>query len=153
AEQLFLPLELRGRLVGTRDRAEQLAAWEEVDRFLAALGFRAEAELEGLRYGSGWGKLRAVEQLAAKQRLLAALAEQVEPAMGAAYRALALRGLVKRYYAQAKKGPPLRRQALTPKPMERTLATVFGGDWLAFLNYLGEEPHPDERVATSLPEP
>lgn len=153
AERLFLPLELRGRLAGTLDLAEQLDAWTRADAFLDALGFHVGAELGRLRYGSGWSRLRVPEQVAAKQGLLAALAEQVEPTMGARYRALLLRELVERYYVRAKKGPPLRRQALTPKPMERVLATVFGGDWLAFLDYLGEEPHPDERVATSLPEP
>ena len=71
---------------------------------------------------------------------------------GARYRALRLLPLLKRYYAKAKKdGMVLRRRALT-REFEATLSGFFGGDWLALLDYLGEQPHPDEHVATALPE-
>ena len=43
-------------------------------------------------------------------------------------------------------------QVLT-KPLQQTLCAYFGGDWLAFLRYIGEQPHPEERIATTLPEP
>ena len=35
----------------------------------------------------------------------------------------------------------MRRRALT-RELEATLSGFFGGDWLALLNYVGEEPHP-----------
>lgn len=41
--------------------------------------------------------------------------------------------------------------ALT-REFEATLSGFFGGDWLALLDCLGEEPHPDEHVAIALPE-
>jgi len=37
------------------------------------------------------------------------------------------------------------------KALERSLSALFGGDWLAFLDYLGEEPHAEEQVVTQLP--
>ncbi len=67
-------------------------------------------------------------------------------------RAFRLLPLLERYYAKAKKdGRVLRRRALT-RELEGTLSGFFGGDWLALLGYLGEEPHPDEHIATTLPD-
>jgi hypothetical protein len=151
-ETLFLPFELRGRLVGAKSREEQLQSWEKVDGFLAALGFEVQAELAIMRYGGGWHRLQAPAQVEAKQRLLGTMAHQVEPEMGARYRAYRIQELVRGYYQKAKKGGQVkRRQALT-KALERTLSGFFGGDWLAWLAYLGEQPHPDEQIATALPE-
>ena len=48
-------------------------------------------------------------------------------------------------------GRALRGRVLT-RELERTLCAYFGGGWFRFLDYLGEEPHPDEQVATALPE-
>ena len=59
--------------------------------------------------------------------------------------------LVERYYAKAKNGRAKRRHVVT-KDHWRTLAAFFGGDWLGFVEYLGEQPHEDERVVTALPE-
>jgi len=50
-----------------------------------------------------------------------------------------------------KEGRALRQRVLTRKLDELTLSAFFGGDWLAFLKYIGEEPHPKEHVATALP--
>jgi hypothetical protein len=80
-------------------------------------------------------------------------AEQLDPTvLGGRYRARRLLPLVSRYYAKAQKdGRVLRRRVLT-RDLESTLSGFFGGDWLAFLDYLGEEPHPEEHVATAVPE-
>jgi hypothetical protein len=149
-EQLFAPFELRGRLVGTTSREEQLASWTSVDEFLAALGLCLDDELAVMRYGGGWGRLRAAEQLAAKQRLLAALAAQAD-GIAVRYRAYRLIPLIARYYDKSKRGPALRRQVLT-RPLEKTMSGFFGGDWLRFLGYLGEEPNPGEEIVTAIPE-
>lgn len=150
-EALFLPFALRGWLAGTHSREEQRALWNEVDAFYNVLGLAVDDELAVMRYGCGWSKLRASAQFAAKQRLLAALARQAVPEMGARYRAVRLHALIEGYYKKAKDGRVRRRQALT-KPLQRTLSGFFGGDWLALLDYLAEEPHPDEQVVTALPE-
>lgn len=104
-----------------------------------------------LRFGSGWSRLRAPQQLERKHAFLAALAREVDQWDAAPFRAYQLHSLVRRYYDKGKKGPPARRQVLA-KAHERLLSAYFGGDWLAFLAYLGEDPHPDERLATTLPE-
>ena len=53
------------------------------------------------------------------------------------YRTFRIGQLADRYYAKAKNGQALRKRVLT-KPLGRTLTAYFGGDWLAFLAYLGE---------------
>ncbi len=149
-EQLFAPIELRGRLVGTKSAEDQLAAWVEVDEIVAALGLELGDEFAVLRYGGGWGQLRAPEQLAAKQRLLAAMAFQANEQMAPRYRAYRLAPLIARYYSKAKGGQALRKAVLT-RVLEKTLAGFFCGDWLRFLHYIEESPHPNEEVTTAIP--
>lgn len=150
ASRLFRPLLLRGPLLGKQDQPRQ--DWQDTERFLDLLGFDVSDALGPLRYGSGWGKLTAGQQLQAKQGLLHALAAQVGMSQAARYRALCLQTLISRYYEQADKGRSTRQRVLA-KNVERVLAGFFGGDWLDFLAYLGEPPHPDDRIATALPEP
>jgi hypothetical protein len=149
-EQLYIPFELRGRLAGTKDRDDQLGSWAAFDDLLAALRTDVADELAVMRYGAGWGQLRSADQLAAKQRVIAALAAQSTPLMAPLYRAHRLRPLIARYYEKAKGGKARRKQVLT-RSLERTLSGFFGGDWLGFLHYLGEEPHPDEEIVTAIP--
>jgi hypothetical protein len=113
-------------------------------------------EFAALRPGGGWSKRNGAEQRAAKAALADTLrreAERLGPALlGERYRTHRLLPLVSRYYVKAKKdGRVLRRSALT-RGLEDTLSGFFGGDWLAFLDYLGEEPHPDEHIDTAVPE-
>ncbi len=139
-----------------KSRERRWARWREVDTFFSALDLGVEPEFSALRPGGGWSRLRAAEQLSAKVTLAEAIrrgAERAGPTwLGARYRAFRLLPLLRRYYAKANKdGRVLRRRALT-REFEATLSGFFGGDWLALLNYLGEDPHPDEHVATALPE-
>jgi hypothetical protein len=150
---LFLPFELRGHQAGARPREEQLKSWSEVDLILEVLGFSVAEELAIMRYGGGWHKLRAYEQFQAKQRLLAALANQASKAMASQYRSHRIRYLVEQYYKKAKTGGQAKRKQVVTKQFERTLMGYFGGDWLAFLNYIGEQPHPEEQIVTGLPQP
>ena len=147
----------RGEIDSTeKGRERRLARWRESETFLSALGFKVEPEFAAMRPGGGWSKLRGTEQRAAKAALGAALrrdAEHLGPTLlGGRYRGHRLLPLVSRYYAKAQKdGRVLRRRVLT-RDLESTLSGFFGGDWLAFLDYLGEEPHPEEHVATAVPE-
>lgn len=150
-DQLYVPLELRGPASGAKSAEDQLALWASFDELAAALGLRLDQELAVMRRGGGWGRLRAPQQLEAKLRLLAALAAQAGPGLAARYRAYRLRPLIARYYEKSKKAPALRRQTLT-KPLQATLSGFFGGNWLAFLDYLGEEPNPAEEIVTAIPE-
>lgn len=150
-ERLLQPLELRGPLTGLKSRDEQIAAWAKVDQFLHDLDLDVAAELTVMRYGGGWGRLSSAEQIEAKQRLIGAVARQVSAMTASRYRAGLLQTLIGQYYNKAKKRPPTRRQVVSNRPLQRILAAYFGGDWLAFLAYINEAPHQDERIATVLP--
>lgn len=150
-ESLCLPFQLRGPLAGEKSREQQLEAWGEVDAFYSALGFGVEEELSVMRYGGGWHRLDAAGQLAAKLRLLEALGAQTKVEMGARYRAHRILPLVHNYYKKAKKDGRAKRKQVVTKELEKALSAYWGGDWLSFLNYLGEEPHPEEQVVTALP--
>ena len=140
-----------------KSREERKRRWRAAEDFFAAVGFDVEDRLSVLRPGGGWTRLRAAEQLAAKVALGDAIqseAARVGPlALGSRYRAVRLKPMLERYYAKAdRRGRALRQRVLT-RELEVTLTAFFGGDWLAFLDYVGEEPHPEEHVATALPEP
>ncbi len=150
-DALFEPFILRGRLVGNKSREDQLKRWSAVDLLFQELGLEVSQELAVMRYGGGWHKLRSQEQIAAKQQMLSALACQIEPALATRYRVHCFHVLLEHYYKKADvTGRVKRKQALT-KPLERTLSGYFAGDWLAFLEYIGEEPHPEEQIVTVLP--
>jgi hypothetical protein len=70
--------------------------------------------------------------------------------VGVRYRAYRLGQVVERYYAKAKNGKARRKGVLT-KGTGRTLTAYFGGDWLAFLDYVGEEVDPAEEIIQALP--
>jgi hypothetical protein len=149
---LYRPLKLRSTEPPEGGREEKLQAWQSVEDWYRDLGIQVADELAVLRHGGGWSRLRSAEQLAAKERLLLALDRAVTPEISARYRVRATRKLIERYYTKAKRGAPTMRQLLT-KEHQPTLCAFFGGDWLAFLRYIGEQPHPNERIATALPEP
>jgi hypothetical protein len=103
------------------------------------------------RFGGGWSKLRTGEQVEAKAALLQSLASAANAETTLTFRMLRVQELLRRYYTRKERGPPTMRQVLT-KEFQRTLSAYFGGDWLAFLRYIGEQPHPEERIAEALPE-
>jgi hypothetical protein len=151
-EELSRPFELRGGLAGMLSEEEHIQAWAGVDEFSRGLGFPELEEMAALRHGGGWHRLKGTaEQVEAKRLLLAALAREASPSMGARYRARAVFPLIEQYYKKAKAdGRVKRKQALT-KAFQSLLVGFFGGDWLALVEYVGEEPHPEEQIVTALP--
>jgi hypothetical protein len=149
---LVAPFDLRGPAPPKGDASEQQEAWAEIESFYSAMGVDGGEPFRAMRYGNGWSRLRSAEQLAIKQALIREIRRSITGALGARYRAWTTGALIDRYYAKAKKSPPLMRQVLT-KALQRTLCAFFGGDWLAFVRYLGEQPHPEEQIAAALPEP
>lgn len=148
---LYEPFGLRGEQTAKLNKETEISRWEEASRFFEDLGFDVNDELSAMRYGSGWSELSAAERLAAKRRLSVALAEQAHPEAAALYRARCLLALNRRYYSKANaEGHALAEKVLTGK-LELTVSGFFGGGWLDFLDYLGEEPHPEERVVRVLP--
>ncbi len=148
---LLAPIELRSQSAGTIPPEEAKKTWAGVEETLADLGLDVADELAVLRYGSGWSRLKAEEQRRAKVAFVARLAPQVGIETAKRFRAMRLGGLVARYYAKAKRGAPTQRQVVT-RALGQIVAAHFGGDWLAFLDYLGEAPAPGEEITTALPE-
>jgi hypothetical protein len=149
---LFLPFELRGSQAGIGTREEQLQKWEKVDEFYSSLGYSVSEQLAAMRYGSGWHRLRAAQQIEVKKQLLTAIEVQTKPMTLSLYRLYRFQELVTQYYKKAKNGRVLRRHVIT-KPLQRTLSGFFAGNWMSLLAYLDEEPHPDEQVVQALPTP
>jgi hypothetical protein len=165
-EALYLPLLLRGPKVGAYHGQTARLIWREATAAVTALAGDLGPALGRLGPDSAWSRLRVDEQRAAKLRYVHALQGRVatpsatQPLDGAIdsallaarYRAGRLAALVRRYYrVAADGGQALSRRVLT-RAHERTLAAYFGGSWLAFLDYLGEGPDPNEAIVTALPE-
>jgi hypothetical protein len=152
-EGILAPFELRGPLLGKYDHEEERAAWTAATRFMLELGFHLTPEFDVLRDGRRWALMHGREQIQAKVELLNALTDQLDGTQAVRYRVASIRKLLEGYYQRSAKGPALKRRVISSKPLERILSGFFGGDWLAFLEYAGEKPHPDERVAQALPSP
>jgi hypothetical protein len=148
---LFLPLEMRANWSGLKSREEHLSAWAEVDRLVAALGLKLDSELAAMRYGAGWGRLSSKAQTQAKQNLISSIADQTTEALARRFRAFCCLDLVMHYYSRAQDGRATRKRALNRVTDKKCLVAFFHGDWLRFLQYLGETPHPDEQVALAIP--
>ena len=155
AEGLVAPLNLRGPLSGVLESQARDAAWSDARARFSELGlftWPVRAALATLTPGNGWSRLTSNQQATAKQALVHALAGAVDAATVARWRVTQLRPLIDRYYTKAKKDQPAARAVLT-KALQPSLAAFFGGDWLVFLDYLGEQPARDEQIVTALPEP
>lgn len=151
ADLLLEPIFMRVEESGTMTRDEHASRWTEIRAAFADLGLSVDAELHPYSWGGAWARFSAEEQLAAKGRLLAVIASQLDANTIRRFRARATKALVTQYYAKAKGGRAKRKQVIT-KGLAPWLAGFFGGDWLALVRYLGEEPHEEERIVTALPE-
>ena len=148
-EDLFLPLKLRGfTWLGKKTVEEQAKSWNTIDPLYTALGLDT-APLDAFRPATGWSR-HTSEDIVALRQALAESWTHAPDDVGARYRAYRIGQLVERYYTKAKHGQALRKGVLT-KVFGRTLTAYFGGSWLAFLGYLGEEPHGSEEVVQALP--
>jgi hypothetical protein len=150
-DEILGPVFLRVEELGLLGREDFLLRWSEMAETFAAIGLSAENELAPFAWGRGWGRLTGEQQLEAKQNLLTKVAEEITIGLIRRRRAWTVGKLIAQYYAKAKKGRAKRKQVIT-KDYARVLAGYFGGDWLRFVAYLGEQPHEEERVVTALPE-
>jgi hypothetical protein len=142
-EHLLAPVRLRVDEGGMLERAEFVERWSAYERALADLRLDVAAALAPFRWGGGWSRHDAERQVTAKMALLTTLGATVDVEVLRRHRARATRALVTQYYAKAKKGRAKRRQVLT-KELARSLAAFFGGDWLAFVRYLGDHARAKE---------
>jgi hypothetical protein len=150
---IYRPFIIRSDCAGL-SREEQLELWSKVEANYGLLGVNVRAALAVFKFGGGWSKLRAPEQISARERLLEALAASLGEGTPSLHRIARIQGLLHRYYQRAKRGAtaPKMRQVLS-KDFQKVVSGFFGGDWLSFLRYIGETAHPDERIAKALPEP
>lgn len=61
--------------------------------------------------------------------------------------------LVNRYYLKASPQGQAEKSRVLNKETEESLIAAFGGDWLSFVEYIGETPSKNEKTITSIPEP
>lgn len=150
-DELCLPLKLRSiTRTSVKTPTEQRKYWKgRVEPIYRAFGF-ADAEVAQFGVATGWGTLNA-EGVTARRSALVAAWSRADLEAAARLRTHRIGLLVDQYYAKAKRGSARRRQVVT-KAYEPILSGYFGGDWLAFLSYLGEQPHPGEQLISTLPE-
>ena len=148
---LWLPLQIRSSLLGTLGPEEFQKRWQQARTFYQTVGFRCENELQGLGYGRGWHKFTAAEQTDRKLALIGSVRTNCPIHVGARFRLYRIRHLVERYYSKANAVGQAERRIVLTKGYQAILSGVFAGDWIAFLKYLGEAPHPNEQVETTLP--
>jgi hypothetical protein len=155
-EDLAAPVRLRsgrwaGRLARQQPAAKQSATWKKtVAPAYEALGVAGDA-VNAFAPGTGWQHFDADAVLERRAALVEAWAHADGEAV-ARLRAYRIGLLVERYYAKAKSGRALRKVVMNDKDAQRILSAHFAGDWLAFLAFLGEQPHADEEVTRALPQ-
>ena len=154
---LFIPLfdtllaPVTERAAGSTQPADdQRATWTAILETYRRLGIPADAVVSVFTYRGGWISLDRAGQAHARIALLDALAGSNLPQLAARFRSGRVQALTVATVRKARPRTPLARQVLT-KPLQPVLAAYFGGDWLAFLDYLGMSPNPNEEVITSLP--
>ena len=147
---LHRPHELRELSAG-RSASQQEGEWQGVVDLFTSLGIDARLELDVMAYGGGWSRLKAHERGAVQDRLAVALVEW-GPSAVRRYRALKTLELIQAFYAKADADGRALRTRVVTAALRPTVIAYFRGDWLAFLDYLGEKPHPGEQIVTALPE-
>lgn len=153
ADALLEPLILRGPISGSLAPDMAAARWAAVSqryRDLALDTAEVQTAVHALTPGHGWSRLDPAGQVEAKQRLLTALGSAMGVDAVRRWRASQLHTLAARYAAKAKKGQPESRAVLV-KAVQPTMAAWFGGDWLALLHYLDQQPAEAEIIQTVLP--
>ncbi|MEV4708620.1 hypothetical protein [Actinoplanes sp. NPDC049316] len=150
-ERLMAPVHTRA--AGSTDTPEeQTATWEAITNSFDRLGLNTRATLSVLTYRGGWSSLDRTGQARARAGLLDVLAGSDLQQLAARYRAERVQALAAATGKKAKAGTPLARKVLT-RSLQPVLSAYFAGDWLAFLDYLGMPPNPNEEVVTALPTP
>jgi hypothetical protein len=145
-ELLYLPLKLRsGYWLGSRSPEQMTKDWATVDVTYATLAIET-GPLAVFKDGRRWATLGIEDVIEARQALLHAW-KSARADVGERAIVLLISRLVDRYYQKAKDGKAQRPKVMT-KGAERALSGAFGGDWLTFLRYLGEEVHPAEQIST-----
>lgn len=149
-EALYAPIDVRTATGKLQSSEIQRGAWAAIDALYADLGLDLVDAIAPMRYGSGWGRLHIDAQQQIRTNFVSAIRSRVTDETVARWRARHTKSLADAFYRKAKRGTPLARTVLT-KTLQAPLAGLFGGDWIAFLNYLGEAANDGEQITTTLP--
>jgi hypothetical protein len=128
---------------------EQQATWIVSLEAHSRLGIPASPAASVFAYRGGWSGFDRAGQAHARVALLDAIAGADLTQAAARFRAQRVQALTATVVKKSRNGTPLARQVLT-KSLQPVLAAYFRGDWLAFLDYLGMPPNPNEEVITTL---
>ncbi|HHH30769.1 MAG TPA: hypothetical protein ENK57_20835, partial [Polyangiaceae bacterium] len=129
-----------------------LQSWEEVEELYEVVGLEREL-IEILGNRILWVEMAVDERLGIRARFAEALRSADPARIAQAVRLTFTRKLAAQFYKKAnKQGVALRRRVVS-KAFQPAFNGFFAGNWGAFLGYIGESAHPDEKVFQALPEP
>ncbi|MFB9831148.1 hypothetical protein [Actinoallomurus acaciae] len=141
------------RAAGSVQSAEtQQQTWNAILDAYRRLGIQIDPAISLFAYRGGWTSLDRNGQIQARVALLDRLTNHDPRQIAARFRADRIRTLAAKTVKKSRSGTPLARQVLT-RSLQPTLAAYFGGDWLAFLDYLQLPPNANEEIVTALPKP
>lgn len=149
--EIYQPIYLRTIDAGSHESAKQLEMWGSIAETIKSIGISSLDAFEAIRYGGGWSQLSAAQRHEALLAYAEGLLVALPPDVGSRLRLHLARPLLEKYYARAKKdGTALQKRVVTAA-LRPVFAGVWGGSWLDFVNYLGEELHAREHIATAMP--
>lgn len=148
---LYRPVYLRTVEAGEGDRETQIAEWAAVADALSALGLSGLPAFQAIRYGGGWSQLPVEDRHQALLDYCDDLLHALPDDAGSRLRLHLARPLVEKYYDRARQDGTALQKRVVIAALRPHLVAVWGGDWPAFVAYLGESVHAQEHVATALP--
>lgn len=153
---LLAPFVLRTAEAGKHDPAKLASSFETARTTYALLGVAPDVPFwevfDALTPGGGYASASFDGQVEARAAFVAALASAVTPELARRWRMWHIRALTVAYHKKAKQtGTALARKVVT-KALQPVLSVFFGGDWLAYLEYIDARPDPAEELVGSLPE-
>ena len=150
-DDLTIPVMMRaGQTLGQKTADEEMAVWQRtIVPVYEALG-AGDQEVRAFAPASGWAELDARGVIARREALIEAWG-RADPEAVRRLRTYRVGRLVEHYYDKARDGVARRRGVIDTSEFERPLTAYFGGDWLALLDFLGEQPATGEQVTTALP--
>ncbi len=144
AELLYAPVRVAGRFDQGRLLEKLVDDWPTSAAVLADLGF----DVVGMGVTERTGRWNN-QQLWRREQILTRL--QYRPDLGTSIRTALTRQLAARYYAKVDKKGQLTRKRMLTREYEQLLVGLFRGSWRDFVEYLGEQLHPDDAIDKPAP--
>lgn len=148
---LIEPIAIRSYSLKTKPRQDIATALAASCNSMKCLSTNGDYVIQIVDMDSDWESCNAAERMRRRVAFLRRLKESLREDAASRIRLVLIRNLVERYYSRSKKGPATQTQVMN-ESMAAPLSAYFGGDWMAFLRYIDEPPHPEERIISALPE-